>query len=278
MGRFRKKMIDIFSFVKIDYSFFVLLILFWLLGELRLVFIYFFFLISHEISHLIVAKKLGYFPKRLKLSAFGASLEGFDDFLISDEIKIVLAGPIFNLVAIVLCYLSFWFYPESFCFLNDILFVNQTIFLFNMVPIFPLDAGRLLLCFISQKVGRRKAVKIVKKISFYLIILMFILSLVSFFFYFNFTLGFVALNLCILLFESASGTSFKREVLLRKKIERLGKGVSQKTIYVDEFYPVQFLLKFIDGEHYFVFVFVDKNFEEKRRLDEFKVLKQLGFI
>ena len=154
----------------------------------------------------------------MKLTIFGASLEGFDDFLILDEIKIVLSGPFFNLLVVVFCYLSFWFKPESFCYLNDILLVNQSILLFNLLPIFPLDAGRLLLCLISRKTSRREAVKMVKNISLALIILMFLVSVVSFVFCYNFSIGFVALNLCILLFESASGTSFKREILFLYKV------------------------------------------------------------
>lgn len=278
MKKVKEKIHLFFSFVRLDYSFFVMLILFIFLDDLMWYLWYLVFIVAHELCHLAVARKLGYLPKCLKLSAFGASLEGFDDFLLEDEIKIVLAGPFFNLVVVILVYLSFWFYPESFCYLNDILLVNQSILIFNLLPIFPLDAGRLVLCFLSRKKSRREAVKIIKHISFILILLMFVFSMVSFFFYFNFSIGFVSLNLCLLLFESAAGTSFKREILLKKKIARLGKGVSQKVVYVKNESSEVSLLKFVDGEHYFLFVFVDENFRETRRLDEFNLLKNLGFI
>ncbi len=278
MKRLKGAIAGLFSFVKIDYSFFAMLILFVFLEDLKWYLMYLVFLVLHESCHLWVAKRLGYLPKKLKLTAFGASLEGFDDFLISDEVKIVLAGPIFNLSVVVLCYLSFWFEPESFCYLEDVLLVNQSILLFNLLPIFPLDAGRLVLCFLSRKSSRREAVKITKNISLILIVFVFLFAVFSFAFSFNFSLGFAMLNLCILLFESASGTSYKREISLHKKIERLNKGVSQKTIFVKKDYSEPLLLKFIDGEHYYLFVFVDENFVECRRLDEFNLLKNLGFI
>lgn len=268
----------VFSFIKIDYSFFLLLFLFYLLDDITFYLIYLVFLISHEVFHLIIAKKLGYLPKKLKLTAFGASLEGYDDFLPSDEIKIILAGPIFNLVVVIVCYLSFWFYPESYSYLNTILLVNLSILFFNMIPIFPLDCGRLVLCLISRKKGRIRAVSDIKIISLVLIVFMFLISMISFFFYFNFSLGFVSFNLCLLLFDSCSGTSFKREILLRKKIKRLVKGVPQKIVFVKESYPKQLLLKFLDGEHYFIFVFVNEKFEEIDRIDEFSLLHELGFI
>ena len=267
-----------FSFVKVDYSFLCLMVLAFLLESVKMYFYYVVFIILHELMHLFVAKKLGYFPKKLKLTVFGASLEGFDDFLIWDEIKIVLAGPMLNLFVVVGCYLSFWFYPESFEFLADILAVNKAILLFNILPIFPLDAGRLLLCLFSVKKGRREALKIMKNISLALVCVMFCISIFSFAFVFDFTLGFVSLNLCILLFESSKGTSFKREVVLHKKLERLGKGIEQKVIFIRVGYSKKLLLKFIDGEHYFKFVFVDEKFSKLSEIDEYELLKSLGFI
>ena len=272
------KIKQVFSFFQIDYSFLVMLLVFILLGDLKFYFLYLVFIFLHEMSHLVVAKRFGYLPKKLKLTAFGASLEGFDDFLTCDEIKITLAGPFFNFVIVIICYLSFWFYPETYSFLSDVLAVNLSILIFNLVPIFPLDAGRFLLCFLSKKRRRLDAVRLTKNISLMFVILMFLLSLLLFFWSYSFTLGFVSINLCLLLFSSSSDTSFKREILLKKKIDRLGKGVPKKVLFVSENYNEKLLLKFIDGEHYFVFVFVNEKFETKREIDEFNLLLKLGFI
>lgn len=278
MKKIFSKVRGLFSFVKVDYSFILLLILFFLLDSIKVYFFYVVFIILHELMHMWIAKRLGYLPEKLRLTMFGASLEGFDDFLPVDEIKIVLAGPLFNLFIIVCCYLSFWFYPESFEFLNDILVVNQSILFFNLIPIFPLDAGRLLLCFASLKRGRANGLKFVKRVSMFFVLLFFVLSMISFFFIFNFALGFVAVNLCVLLFESSKGTSFKREIVFRKKLARLDKGIKQRVIYVKLGYPQALLLKFIDGEHYFRFIFVDENFCEMNCIDEYQLMLKLGFI
>lgn len=272
------KIKQLFRCFEIDYSFFIMLILFYLLGEFKLYFIYLAFIILHEISHLFVAKRLGYLPKKLKLTAFGASLEGFDDFLMADEIKIALAGPFFNFTASIICYLSFWFYPESYSFLSDILTVNLSILIFNMIPVFPLDAGRIMLCFLSRKRKRIEAVKLAKNISLSIVIFLFIVSIFSFFKSFGFSLGFVSINLCLLLFSSSKDTSFKREIILNKKLKRLNKGLPQKTLFVNENYSESLLLKFIDGEHYFIFIFVNDKFEKVRELDERTLLLKLGFI
>ena len=95
-----RKNVEKFSFLRIDISFAFLFFLMYLLGCVRLFLIYLFFIILHEMAHLFVAKRLGYLPARLRLSIFGASLEGYDDFSPNDEIKIVLAGPCFNFLMI----------------------------------------------------------------------------------------------------------------------------------------------------------------------------------
>lgn len=278
MKNLKNRIKGIFSFVKIDYSFFLMLVLFLILDCFWFYFYYVLFIILHEMSHLMIAKRKGYFPKKIKLTMFGASLEGFDDFLLKDEIKIVLAGPFFNLIIVVCIYLCYWFFPESSEYLDDILKVNQSILFFNLLPIFPLDAGRLLLCFLSLKFGRKEAVRIVKKVSLVFVFVMFFVSTISFLFLYNFVLGFVSLNLCLLLFESSNGTSYKREVLFRKKISKLSRGLPQKVIYIKQNYPENLLLKFLDAEHYFLFVFVDENLIVTRKVDEFELLKKLGFI
>ena len=140
------------SFFKIDISFFILLVLAYFLDSIRVYFIYVLFLLFHETSHFFIAKKLGYMPEKVHLSFFGASLEGYDDFNFYDEIKIVLAGPLFNFFVIVFCYVLFWFFPATSVELTDILTANLSILLFNVLPIYPLDMGR----FCLQSFHKRK--------------------------------------------------------------------------------------------------------------------------
>ena len=167
-----------FSFLNIDLSFFLLFILACFLDSIRIYVVYVVFIILHELSHFFVAKKLGYMPEKIHLSFFGASLEGYDDFNFYDEIKIVFAGPVFNLCVIVLCYVMFWFFPVTSVVLNDVLTANLSILFFNILPIYPLDMGRFLLAKFSQTNCRTDAVNKVKNLSFFVIICLFILFLI----------------------------------------------------------------------------------------------------
>ncbi len=269
---------EVLRFFKVDFSFFIMLILAFFLDEVRLYFCFICFLIMHELAHFVVAKKLGYMAKRIKLNFFGASLEGLDDFLLTDEIKVILAGPLFNLSIVVLCYLSFWFYPESYHYLNEILLANWAIFAFNFLPVYPLDLGRVLHAVFSKKYDRQKSLKTVKFLSLIFLILMFILFLISFFFEFNFSFGFVIVNLTFLLFSSSKDTSFKRQLFVSRKYKLLKKGLIERNIYVEKDKPHFSLFKYIDDYHFVNFIFLDSNLKEDGMLSEIELYKELGLL
>lgn len=263
---------------KFDFSFFAMFVLAFLLEEFLLCFIFCVFTILHEMAHFLVAKKLGYMPAKIHLTFFGASLEGVDDFLLKDEIAVVLAGPLFNVVVIVCCYLAFWFYPESYEFLYDVLLANWSIFLFNFLPIYPLDFGRFLLAIFTKKYTRKDALLKTKKVSFVVLIFMFFLFLLSFFFTFNFSLGFVCVNLTSLMLSSSKDTSYKRQVFVSKKFERLAKGLLERTVYVKNVTPMYALFKHIDDFHFVKFVFLNEKFEQERTLSEIEFYKENGLL
>lgn len=273
-----RKNVKILSFVKIDISFLLLLFLAVVLEEVKLYFIYVIFIILHELSHFFVAKKLGYLPQKIHLTFFGASLEGYDDFLFHDEMKIIIAGPFFNFCVIVFCYLCFWFRPESFIFLNDILVANLSIFLFNILPIYPLDMGRFILAKLSKKHLRNDAVKKVKKYSLFVILFLFFVFLLSFFFEYNFSFGFVCVNLVRLLFKSGKETSYKRQLFVSRKLKFLKKGLFERAVYVPEKTKLFELFKFIDDTHYFRFIFLDDLGTKVKEMSEVEIYKACDFI
>lgn len=276
--RLLSKIKKITTNIKIDYSFFVALIIAIFLKEIKLYLCSVIFVILHELSHFFVAKRLGYMAKKIHISFFGASLEGLDDFTLSDEINVIIAGPLFNLIIIVLCYLSFWFYPETYNYLYEILLSNIALFIFNFLPIYPLDLGRIILALFTRNNTREKALKKTKFISFIFIILMFVGFIISMFYRLNFSLGLVCINLMSLLLSSSEGTSFKRELFIFHKAKLLKKGLVEKNVYVKLNTPLYSLFKFIDDYHYFNFIFIDENFDIRNTLSEVEFYHKTGFL
>lgn len=270
--KIKRKLGEVCGAMQIGFSFYLIFLLAIILKEFRLYFLYVVFIVFHELSHFLVAKKLGYLPAKMKLTFFGASLEGYDDFYYRDEIKVVLAGPVFNFLVVIFCYLSFWFWPESFIVLNDVLEVNLAILLFNVLPVFPLDFGRVILAQISLKKDRKSAIKCVNMISFAVLIVLFCVFLISFIFDYNFTFGFVVLNLTVLHFSSSKGTSFKRDLYSFSKLKNLKKGLQERVVFVHENTPDFRLLSRLDSSFVTRFIFVDDEFNEVREMTEFEVL------
>lgn len=159
--------IDLF----IDYSWFVIFVLVtWLLSaryfpaeaEGKSFFVYLglgvvtsilFFLsaITHEFSHSIVAKRNKVNVKRITLFLFGGVSELFEEPRNADtEFKISIAGPTTSLL-LALSFAILWTlldrsgaYPLLALISRTVFQVNMILCIFNLLPGYPLDGGRIL--------------------------------------------------------------------------------------------------------------------------------------
>ena len=131
----------------------------------------------HEYGHALTAKRYGIITQDIILSPIGgvARLNGLPEKP-KQELLVAIAGPLVNVVIVLLILaIVFIFYPgESFNpnfvsitksnFLENYLFViqyiNISLVLFNMVPAFPMDGGRILRSLLAMKFGRVKATRV----------------------------------------------------------------------------------------------------------------------
>ena len=119
--------------------------------------------VLHEFGHAIQAEKLGYKLFKITLMPYGAVISGdINGIKYSDEVKVVLAGPLVNLCIAVAIMAVWWIFPSSYPYTQAALYANASIFLVNLIPAFPLDGGRLLLATLSLKLKRKTAVKVAK--------------------------------------------------------------------------------------------------------------------
>ena len=114
--------------------------------------------IIHELGHSLVASNLGYSLNKITLMPFGAVVSGNTDGLkFYDEMKIALAGPFIN-VAVSLFFVAIWWIcPEFYAYTDIIVSTNLSMALVNLLPIFPLDGGRIVFCFFADKLGYDKS-------------------------------------------------------------------------------------------------------------------------
>ena len=141
---------------RIGISFFVLVIVSILTHNIVLFTNYILALFLHELAHLIVATKRGYILKQIRLDIFGLCLELDEAIDDRDSFAINIAGPMANLSIVVICMAIYWLVPGSFLYLNSFCIANLVLAVFNMLPIYPLDGGKIIssIC-INYKVYRR---------------------------------------------------------------------------------------------------------------------------
>ena len=87
------------------------------------------------------------------------SIEGLS---YKDEIKVAFYGPLFNLGVCVFFVCLWWLVPESYPYLDTVVFSNLCIFAINLLPAYPLDGGRIFSATLSLYISRKKSLLIVK--------------------------------------------------------------------------------------------------------------------
>ena len=103
--------------------------------------------VLHELAHAVVARRLGIPIGNITLFLFGgvASIKR-EPGTPSDELKVAIAGPAASVVIALLCFLIEWPLPAGWG--DDLFFFlgasNVALALFNLLPAFPSDGGRVL--------------------------------------------------------------------------------------------------------------------------------------
>jgi Zn-dependent protease len=116
----------------------------------------------HELAHAFVANRLGYNVRQIYIDLFyGAAEIDLDHCPERDAIQIIGAGPISNLL---LAIASFGLYAGTgIPFLTEMIVVNVVLFIFNILPIYPMDGGRIFRSFLMMKMPSNR--RLAKKIS-----------------------------------------------------------------------------------------------------------------
>ena len=132
--------------------------------------------ILHEYGHALAARKYGVKTLDIIISPIGgiARLQRLPDKPIH-ELVVAIAGPLVNLgITLVLFLVAFLFFTdEQFAapeesldlistpqgFIALLIYINCVLFLFNLVPAFPMDGGRILRAFLSMRFGKVNGTK-----------------------------------------------------------------------------------------------------------------------
>jgi len=125
-------------------------------------FISLFSILFHEVSHSIIAKKYGVKFQRIVLFAFGGiALQPIELIDPKNEMHMAFAGPLISFIIFGLSFLIWFELHQSNMLIiqgfpiSSIVFysamINLVIGLFNLLPVFPSDGGRILRSFLYYR-------------------------------------------------------------------------------------------------------------------------------
>lgn len=205
--------------VELHITFLLLMIIIFALAFLEIILLYYVFLIImvfvtvviHELGHSYVAKRYGVSVERIILLPIGGvAAMGEIPKDPGQELKIAVAGPLTNFIIAFFCLtglfitggtgalgISSFFIPHTPTaninrFLFDFLVINIVLGIFNLLPAFPMDGGRVLRAFLARKMSYVKATRVAATIGKQFAILMAIFGI-----FFNFILILIAIFIYI---------------------------------------------------------------------------------
>lgn len=163
---------------RIDLKILFFLILFLITGQIEIYIIAMIFALLHELVHVLVGIILKFKLQEIELMPLGfwASLQpNYKDYkrkikksniVEVKKIGIAIAGPLLNLVF-------------SFILKDILAYSNLIIFILNMIPIYPLDGGRIVQSLSRIYLGKQKADKFVNVLANIVVILLTIVGSIA---------------------------------------------------------------------------------------------------
>lgn len=191
--------------IRIDLKIFIFLIIFYFTNQIRIYLIIMLFCFIHEIGHIIAGLILKMKPEKLEIMPFGLSSSFYIDFNDKNfnikEIFVVLAGPLTSLALVILCrYINLISITTQ-----EAVYSNILILIFNLIPIYPLDGGRIIKRILQIKFGSIKSEKLINKISNITIIILTIISSIAIYYFENVAIFLVCIFLWIIALKEKNG-------------------------------------------------------------------------
>ena len=265
---------------KCNLLFLIVLFLFSLTGLLLKATLSFIVVILHELAHSLMAKRLGVEVREIELLPFGGVAKFRDLIELSPEIeyKVALAGPIFNLILAAVTIILIRYQLLAVDFLYFFLRLNLMMGLFNLVPAFPLDGGRIFRAKLTKKAGFKEATARVLWWSKVIAVLFAILSVVGIYFgYINIMLVIIAF---FIYFVALKEGKFSHYALMQYLAKKRGHVLNQGVVKAEQLValgetPLKDILDRLVPQSFHIIMVIDQDCDILGFITEDKLINNL---
>lgn len=241
-------------------------------------FISLFFVICHEYVHYLAAKRYGFNGFYIEIMPIGTllKLKDLNDAEPMEDLVISLAGPMFNICCGLIFFVMNHYYKSEF--LIQLYLTNFSLGIFNLIPAFPLDGGRICRDILARRTIYKEANSIVVGLSQ--------IIGVSFLFAFSFLMLFEVdnLSICVMgIFILYASYKEKERIvyiimadIIKKKVRFLDKGyIENKSISINYKEDLLKAMSILDKNKYNIFIVLDDDMKYFGMIYEEEVISAL---
>lgn len=198
--------------IKVNLQIFLFIIIFALTHQIEIYAWVMLFAFIHELGHMLAGVLLNLKPKSLSLMPLGISITfetyGYKKLIEMKKIILAVAGPLTNfLIAILIAVLHIDRNLKEI-----IIYSNILIGVFNMIPLYPLDGGRILKGIIRNKFSEIRSDELINKISNLTIIFLTAISSIAILHFKNLAILFILVYLWIIVLNENKRYNIKKKM------------------------------------------------------------------
>ncbi len=231
-------------------------------------------LLLHETAHLVSVKRNLIEINSIRIEPFGMRITLKDEIINNpyDEIKIALAGPLFSIITGLISAIFFkGYYMDYFAKANIYLGI------FNILPAYPTDGGRILRAYLSTKTGYLKSYNTTRKLTLYISLLIllaggYILWVTKF----NFSVCIIGMFLCFGVLTEKNHTTYylNKELSNFKNKNTPFDKMPVMRIAVKLSYPIRKVLSELSLSRYLILEIIEGN-KKLGELTEGEVMEEM---
>ncbi len=237
-------------------------------------------LIIHEASHILVSLAQGGKLDSVKVFPIGLNAVFKDDFYgESNRFFINISGPLTNLLIFLVCFSINTYYLHRSDNMRFFILINIFLAIFNMLPVLPLDGGRIFRDILTSRIGLFKAYKYSRRVSKGLGLFIILIGIIqSYDNIYNFSLIFLGIYIFhFLKYEETEVYFMNIKNLVYKRSRFLKKGVYPgRELVVIKSMRLGDILKDMDFDRFHIIYVLDEDMRLAKVFTEQEVIDNLA--